>query len=181
MEPKPPDRRDPWRPLRELTPARIALGRSGGSLPTRELLDFQRAHAQARDAVQQPFNPASLAAELGQLGAETMIAASAAPDRKTYLTRPDLGRRLAEESRSRIAVHASPSDVAIIVSDGLSAPAAERQAAPLLAALLPLVRHERWNLAPLVVVAHGRVAIEDEIGNLLGAKLPSSSWASVRV
>ena len=99
-----------------------------------------------------------------------MIAASAAPDRKTYLTRPDLGRRLAEESRSRIAAHASPSDIAIIISNGLSAPAAERQAAPLLAALLPLVRYERWKLAPLVVVVHGRVAIEDEIGNLLGAK-----------
>jgi ethanolamine ammonia-lyase small subunit len=139
-------------------------------MPTRELLDFQRAHAHARDAVQQPFNPASLAAELGQLGVETIIAASAAPDRKTYLTRPDLGRRLAEESRSRIAAQASPSDIAIIISDGLSAPAAERQAAPLLAALLPLVRQARWNLAPLVVVSHGRVAIEDEIGSLLGAK-----------
>ncbi|HVX59747.1 MAG TPA: ethanolamine ammonia-lyase subunit EutC [Pirellulales bacterium] len=170
MEPKPPALRDPWRQLTELTSARIALGRSGGSMPTRELLDFQRAHAYARDAVQQPFNPASLAAELGQLGVETIIAASAAPDRKTYLTRPDLGRRLAEESRSRIAAQASPSDIAIIISDGLSAPAAERQAAPLLAALLPLVRQERWNLAPLVVVSHGRVAIEDEIGSLLGAK-----------
>lgn len=170
MEPTPPALRDPWRQLRELTPARIALGRSGGSLPTRELLDFQQAHAQARDAVQQPFNSASLVGEIAQLGVKTILAASAAPERKTYLTRPDLGRRLAEASRNEIAAHASPSDIAIIVSDGLSAPAAERQAAPLLAALLPLVRQERWKLAPLVVVAHGRVAIEDEIGSLLGAK-----------
>lgn len=170
MAPNQPALPDPWSRLRDLTSARIALGRTGSSLPTRELLDFQRAHAQARDAVQQPFDAASLAAEISQLGFATIVAESAAPDRKTYLTRPDLGRRLAPESQSRLAACKASPDVALIVSDGLSAPAAQRQTAPLLIAFAPLLRREGWNLAPVVVVGHGRVAIEDEIGLLLGAK-----------
>lgn len=170
MEPRPLVQRDPWSQLRALTPARIALGRAGGSLPTQELLDFQRAHALARDAVQQPFNPQTLADEISQLGLPTIILASAAQNRKTYLTRPDLGRRLAEESRAQAASLAATADLAMIVSDGLSAPAAERQAVPLLEALLPLCRQEQWRLAPAAVVANARVAIEDEIGQLFGAR-----------
>lgn len=170
MESRPPARRDPWLQLKDLTPARIALGRAGGSLPTRELLDFQRAHAQARDAVQQPFNPSVLADAISDLGLPAVVVSSAASDRKTYLTRPDLGRCLAPESRSQLVAQASAGDIAIIVSDGLSAPAAERQALPLLKALLPLLRGETWAIAPVVVATHARVAIEDEIGRLLGAK-----------
>ena len=161
---------DPWRRLRELTPARIALGRAGGSLPTRELLDFQRAHAQARDAVLEPFDPAALAAEISSLGAATLVAHSAATDRKTFLTRPDLGRRLSDASRRLFSPDAQGFDVAIIVSDGLSALAVARQATPLLAAFLPLAESVGWRLAPVTVVLHGRVAIADEIGQLLGAK-----------
>jgi ethanolamine ammonia-lyase small subunit len=167
---QPPALPDPWRKLRELTPARIALGRAGGSLPTQELLDFQRSHAQARDAVQAPFDPAALAAKISSLGVRALVAHSAAADRRTFLTRPDLGRRLADESRRLFTACAEPPDAAVIVSDGLSPLAAERQAAPVLAALLPLFEREGWRLAPVTVVSHGRVAIEDEVGQLLGAK-----------
>jgi ethanolamine ammonia-lyase small subunit len=170
MESRPPARRDPWLQLKDLTPARIALGRAGGSLPTRELLAFQRAHAQARDAVQHPFNPHVLADAVSDLGLPTVVVSTAAPDRKTYLTRPDLGRCLASDSRDQLVAQASSADIAIIVSDGLSAPAAERQALPLLKALLPLLRGEAWTIAPVVVATHARVAIEDEVGWLLGAK-----------
>ena len=170
MESRPPARRDPWLQLKDLTPARIALGRAGGSLPTRELLDFQRAHAQARDAVQQPFNPNVLADAVSDLGLPAVVVSTGAPDRKTYLTRPDLGRCLAPDSRDQLVAQASSADIALIVSDGLSAPAAERQALPLLKALLPLLRGEAWTIAPVVVAMHARVAIEDEVGQLLGAK-----------
>src|SRR5437899_7422583 len=94
---------DPWHRLRQLTPARIALGRAGGSLPTRELLDFQLAHALARDAVHQPFDTAQLARALAALYQPIIHLTTAASDRQTYLLRPDLGRTLSEESRQRLS------------------------------------------------------------------------------
>src|SRR4051812_9055030 len=97
-----PDQRDPWHQLRQLTPARIALGRAGGSLPTAALLDFQLAHAMARDAVQCSFDAEGLAREMAALGEPVVQLKTAASDRQTYLLRPDLGRQLAEESRDSL-------------------------------------------------------------------------------
>lgn len=86
------NRPDAWNPLREFTDARIALGRSGASLPTREVLNFGLAHARARDAIHQPFASQQLVAPLAALGLDALTVHSAAPDRHTYLRRPDLGR-----------------------------------------------------------------------------------------
>ncbi len=97
------NRPDAWNPLREFTDARIALGRSGASLPTREVLNFGLAHARARDAIHQPFASQQLVAPLAALGLDALTVHSAAPDRHTYLRRPDLGRRLADESRADLA------------------------------------------------------------------------------
>lgn len=161
---------DPWEHLKSLTAARIALGRSGGSVPTRELLAFELAHAQARDAVLAPFDPEQLVAQLTPLGIGTILLQSAAHSRDEYLQRPDLGRRLADESRESLMRRAPGAvdavDLAIVVSDGLSARAAARHALPLLQALVPLLLEEQWKLAPIAVVRFGRVAIEDEIGEL---------------
>lgn len=165
---------DAWSPLRHVTPARIALGRAGGSLPTREWLDFRAAHAAARDAVHNEFDAASLAAEIAALGVETLVADSAAPDRFAYLQRPELGRCLAPASQellNRAARADVAPDLAIIVSDGLSALAAHRQTTAVLAALVPLLTADGWRLAPVVVARFGRVAIEDQVGQLLGAQL----------
>jgi ethanolamine ammonia-lyase small subunit len=145
--------------LRQFTPARVGVGRSGHSLPTAELLRFQLDHARARDAVYDALDPASLARP------HTLLH-SAAPDRRTYLRRPDLGRRLDDASRAQLTP--GEYDVAIVIADGLSAPAVHHHAAPLLDALLPLL-HD-WRLAPLSVVLQGRVAVGDEIGELLGAQ-----------
>jgi len=154
--------------MRALTPARVALGRTGVSLQTRDMLDFQRAHAQARDAVHAPLNGAALAAELSTItGRPVLRLHSAAPDRATYLQRPDLGRRLTEASRAELSP--GPWDLALIVVDGLSAIAVERHVPPLLQQLLPLL--EGWRLAPLVVVEQGRVGLGDEIGAALGVQL----------
>ena len=163
---------DPWAGLRQFTAARIALGRSGGSLPTREILTFAHDHALARDAVHAPFDPAALAAELRALHPAVLVLASAAPDRATYLQRPDLGRRLSPESLSQLsALSSQPQhDLIVLVSDGLSALAAQRQAPPLLAALLPRLRAAGFTLGPLCVVRHARVALQDEAGALLGAR-----------
>jgi ethanolamine ammonia-lyase small subunit len=165
---------DAWQSLRSATPARIALGRAGGSLPTREWLDFKSAHSAARDAVHQAFDAKSLAAEISALGVETILLDTAAGDRQTYLQRPDFGRRLDAASEARLRAradqHAAP-DLAIIVSDGLSALAVQRQVPPLLALLLARLTGDGWRLAPIAVVRFGRVALEDQIGHLLGARL----------
>jgi ethanolamine ammonia-lyase small subunit len=159
--------------LRVATHARIALGRAGGSLPTDAWLEFKAAHAAARDAVHNVFEPQRLAAEIADLGAPTVVVATAASDRATYLQRPDLGRRLDDASRRRLQATPAPPEapeLVIVVSDGLSALAAHRQAGPLLAALLPRLEVERWRLAPIIIAAFGRVALEDEVGQLLGAQ-----------
>lgn len=166
--------RDPWFQLRRTTPARIALGRAGGSLPTTALLDFRLAHALARDAVHTPFDHASFASQLHPLAPGAIPLATRAAHRREFLLRPDLGRSLDPASRDLLARSAStqnPPDLAIIVSDGLSSLAALRQAPALLETLLPLAASAGWILAPVCVVRHARVAIQDEIGSILRARL----------
>lgn len=148
--------------LKEFTPARVVLGRTGHSLPTVELLRFQLDHARARDAVYEEPDPRSL-------GVPHLLLHSAAPDRATYLRRPDLGRRLDDASRSMLVD--GDYDAAFVIADGLSAPAVHRHAVPVLEAITPLLAADDWKLAPLTVVLQGRVAIGDEIGELLGARL----------
>jgi ethanolamine ammonia-lyase small subunit len=145
--------------LRSFTPARVALGRTGNSLPTGELLRFQLDHARARDAVYRELDAASL-------GMPHLLLRSAAPDRRTYLQRPDLGRQLSKESQLTKGDY----DTAFVIADGLSAPAVHHHAVALLEAVLAQLHSEDWQLAPLTVVMQGRVAIGDEIGERLGAR-----------
>ena len=154
--------------LRDYTPARVDLGRAGHSLPTHELLAFQLAHARARDAVRLPLAVDSLVLELQQKGISSITLASSARDRDEYLRRPDLGRSLSAESSERLAGLRADYDVAFVIADGLSALAAHRHAVPLLDLLL---RDLDWRVAPVAIVNQGRVAIGDQIGQLLGARL----------
>ncbi|MFP6832243.1 MAG: ethanolamine ammonia-lyase subunit EutC [Pseudomonas sp.] len=175
MEKPPVDPQNPWLELRRLTPARIALGRTGTSLPTSAQLDFQFAHAQARDAVHLPFDHAGLSAQLGERGRESLLLHSAAVDRNSYLQRPDLGRKLSDESaqalREHAAAHPGGVDLAIVVADGLSALAVHRHTLPFLNRLEEQMSADGWSMAPVVLVEQGRVAVGDEIGQLLGAKM----------
>jgi ethanolamine ammonia-lyase small subunit len=159
--------------LRALTPARVGLGRVGVSLETRDQLDFQRAHAQARDAVHARLDASALVAEISRIAPLQLLRLhSAAPDRPTYLQRPDLGRRLSDSSRELLARHAPAAphtDLAIVLADGLSALAAERHGPSLVAELFP--RLETWSIAPLTIVEQARVAIGDEIGLALGVQI----------
>lgn len=157
--------------LRALTPARVGLGRTGVSLETRDLLDFQRAHAQARDAVHARLDSAALAAEIGSgIRPQVLRLHSAAVSRAEYLQRPDLGRKLNEASRTILADQPSDEvDLVVVIADGLSALAVERHVPPLLQELLP--RLSDWWLAPLCIVEQGRVAIGDEIGLALNSKI----------
>lgn len=183
---------NPWSALRRYTDARIALGRAGVSLPTQAQLAFQLAHAQARDAVHLALDPTALRQALADLGQEAVALHSAAADRNSYLQRPDLGRRLGAESRALLmsrlsapqqalvspqasaldqAIVERVHDVAFVVADGLSALAICRHAVPFLQALLPRLLDEGWQVAPLTLVSQGRVAVADEVGQLLRARM----------
>ena len=155
--------------LRNFTSARVGLGAAGVSLPTREVLAFQLAHARARDAVHAELDIPALARDLGDF----VMAHSEAHDRATYLRRPDLGRRLDPESRRRIQEKSGKGkfDVAFVIADGLSAQAVQRHAPRILELALPEPNAAAWRIAPLVVVQQGRVAVGDEIGQILGADL----------
>jgi ethanolamine ammonia-lyase small subunit len=160
--------KDPWNALRRFTHARIALGRAGNSLPTAPLLAFNLAHAQARDAVHHPLDADTLHHALRGQGFESIDVHSAAPDREHYLRRPDLGRRLSDDSRRALAQRPKPAqanDVVFVIGDGLSAFAASKQAIPLLQAVRPKLND--WNIGPVVVARQARVALGDEIGELL--------------
>src|SRR3954464_8368028 len=89
---------DPWAVLRGATRARVALGRAGDGLPTARELEFRAAHAAARDAVHTALDPERVRTALRDagVGLDVLEVQSQAPDRTTYLQRPDLGRRLAE-------------------------------------------------------------------------------------
>ena len=144
------------------------------SLPTAAHLDFQLAHARARDAVHEALEVGGLIADLEREGLEAVVMRSAAGDRARYLQRPDLGRRLDGASRellARVAARAPAPDVAFVAADGLSARVVQRHAVPLLRAAAPTLRREGWRLAPVVVAEQARVALGDEIGALLGARL----------
>lgn len=165
---------NPWTRLRQYTPARIALGRAGTSLPTKPHLEFQLAHARARTAVHHELNVAKVQSAIEAQGLEVIVAHSAAENRAVYLQRPDLGRSLDETSRNALLALAKPSqpyDVAFVIGDGLSALAIEENAAPFLETLLPALRYGNWRPAPVVIVKQARVATGDEVGELLGASI----------
>jgi ethanolamine ammonia-lyase small subunit len=163
-----PPARDPWMNLARWTPARIALGRAGASLPTREVLGLALAHARARDAVHAPFDAAAVASQCTDLGLDTLQVASAAIERDLYLRRPDQGRRLSVASREGMEKRtAKPADLALMICDGLSAAAVHAHAGPLLAAFLPYVAQLQLSLAPVVIARGARVALGDEVGTLL--------------
>jgi ethanolamine ammonia-lyase small subunit len=156
------ERSDPFAVLRRLTPARIGLGRVGSGLPTAALLDFQFAHANAREAVATSLDAETLAAELNW---PSLILDSAAPDRETYLRRPDLGRRVAPRAGP---IARGDFDLAIVIADGLSAAAAQVHATEVARVLVATLGG--WHIAPTAIVRQGRVAIGDEIGERLGAR-----------
>lgn len=164
---------NPWAFLRRYTAARIALGRCGSALPTREVLALKLAQAQARDAVWAELECEELRREFEtRLDRPCVCVESQAAHRDIYLRRPDLGRRLSPPSVKMLEEARGPArsyDVVLVVADGLSAISLPKHAIPTLQAVLPKLAG--WSCAPIVVARHGRVAIGDEIGEILGAEI----------
>jgi ethanolamine ammonia-lyase small subunit len=161
--------------LRSLTAARVSLPMSGHAIATSEVLKFQLAHAQARDAVHASLDAEVFARrlrdelpQLAEQGVKVLTLRSCAVDRASYLRHPQRGRSLHAESAT--ALKSTPCDLAISIADGLSALAVERNTIPLLAVLLPRLAENGWTLGPITVVQQGRVGIGDAIGERLGAR-----------
>lgn len=170
--PEPSPGTDPWAALCAFTAARIALGRTGTSVPLREALAFRLAHAHARDAVYSALDADRLLGELAALKLPTVQVRSCASTRSDYLRRPDWGRQLDDDSCIALAGQAAGDcDMAIVLADGLSATAINDHALPLLHLLLLPLREASFRLAPIVLAEQARVALGDEIGHLLRARL----------
>jgi ethanolamine ammonia-lyase small subunit len=151
---------DIWKSLAAFTPARVALGRAGDGLPTQRVLEFQLAHARARDAVHAAFDADAIAAALPP----ALVLETRAPDRAAYLMNPDLGRRLSDDAQAKLT--AGQYDAVLVIADGLSATAIDAHGVTLARAIF--AHGLRW--APTSVVRHGRVAVGDEIAQALGAQ-----------
>lgn len=155
---------DLWAPLRAATRARIGLGRAGDSLPTRRVLEFQAAHAAARDAVHDPLDVDTLIQRLRQIGIdEPLRVRSRATSRSEYLRRPDLGRSPAGLSD----LPKTKADIGFVLADGLSPRALTDHAAGMVDALVREFGN-RYRIAPLVIATQARVALGDHIGQALG-------------
>ena len=164
---------DPWKKLSRFTPARIGLGRTGGSLLTKAQLDFRLAHARARDAVQAPFLLPELTETLQRLQLSTVHLSTLATNRQQYLLRPDLGRTLTDSSRSLLQGESTrwgSRNLAILISDGLAAQAANLQAVPTLQPLIDTLARQGWSFYPIFLVPFARVKLQDEVGEILGAR-----------
>jgi ethanolamine ammonia-lyase small subunit len=160
------------RDLRHLTPARVGLGRAGASLPTSALLEFTLDHARARDAVHAELDIAAIAAGLDALGLQALQVSSCAQSRKDYLRRPDLGRKLDAASQDALASgRPGACDLAVVIGDGLSPLAVNAHAVELVRNLLPRLGSGGIALGPVVIASGARVALGDEIGALLGARM----------
>lgn len=158
--------------LREHTPARVALGRSGHSLPTQRLLEFNLDHARARDAVYSVFDLEKMESRLKELSLPTLRLQSQAMDRREYLLRPDFGRALHQNSHREIQNLGQPeNDLCIVIADGLSAVAVNTHAVEVVKLLLHKIQKANWRLAPIALVEQGRVAIADEIGEGLRSEM----------
>jgi ethanolamine ammonia-lyase small subunit len=162
---------DAWHSLKAFTAARIALGKTGTAIPLKEVLNFKLAFAHARDAVYSLLDYKQLLAELQAFDLPVYSLQSKADNRSDYLQRPDLGRQLNEESKNKLQnTGGEQYDISIILADGLSAAAVNKNTLPLLQLLVPALQHQ-YSLAPIVLVQNARVAIGDEIGSILQAKL----------
>lgn len=158
--------------LKKHTPARVALGRTGHSIPTQRLLEFNLDHARARDAVYSVFDLEKTTSQLSELGLTSVRLRSRAEDRREYLLRPDFGRALHQDSRQEILNLAPPeSELCIVIADGLSAVAINTHAVEVIKLLLEKIQKANWRLAPVALMTQGRVAIADDIGEGFRAEM----------
>ncbi len=161
---------DIWSNLRKYTDARIALGRTGASIPTEKHLEFQLAHARARDSVNSRIDFSEIKLELNRMNLSYIELETKAKDKSLYLKRPDLGKELSIEANQSLSEKKEKSKLVIILGDGLSAKAIQKQSIPFLKEFLPSL-DSSISVFPIVLVEGARVAVSDEIGQVIGAEI----------
>lgn len=165
---------DPWKQLKGFTQARIGLHRVGHSLSTKDLLDFQTAHALAHSAVNKIWDIDCFEKKIKKLNKNTIRVETAVSIKEQYLKFPTLGRVLTPNSREKLVKYSKQhhTDIVFIMTDGLSVPAIDAHAIPLWRALQPLLHSMLGELKiTLVLAPYGRVALSDDVGHALGAKM----------
>jgi ethanolamine ammonia-lyase small subunit len=162
---------DEWTSFKKHTAARIALGRTGVSVPLKELLEFKAAHAMAREAVYSTLDHEQVRAGVESLGLDAIKLHSRATIRQRYLQTPNLGRQLDEESVSRLSQKGKGYRVCFCIADGLSATATNQHAIPVLSLTVKKLQQAKMTIAPIAIIEQGRVAIADEVGYQLKAEV----------
>ncbi len=167
---------DPWTDLRAHTQARLALGRAGAALPTAELLRFGLAHAQARDAVHVPLDAEALASQLQALGCTTRAGAQrrAGPRHLPAAPRPGpppVRCRCAGAARTGHQQTAATPSTCCWWWPTACRPWPWRGRRHLLIDAIRQQKPAGWQLGPVVIAQQARVALGDEVGALLGARL----------
>ena len=161
-----PHRKEVLEDLRRSTAARIAVGRAGPRPRTVTLLRFLADHSRSKDTVLKEI-PSDWVAKTGLLEVHSEIT-----DKDQYLTRPDLGRRLSKEAIDTIQAKCKKNpQVQVVISDGLSTDAITANFDEILPPLLKGLESAGLNVGTPFFVRHGRVKVEDQIGELLGAKV----------
>jgi ethanolamine ammonia-lyase small subunit len=147
------------------TPARIVVGRAGTRYRTNTMLRFRADHAAAKDAVMSEVD-GELLRKL-----DMFEVASRAPDKATFLQRPDLGRALSDEARAELGKRIGRAPTLVIVyGDGLSAAAINQHLPEFHGALLAALASRGIAHAPAFFVRRSRVKVMDEIARLTGAQ-----------
>lgn len=163
---------DPWTDLKQYTDARIALGRTGCSILTKDHLEFSLAHAKARDTIYQKFERERVSEQLRNMGLDTLYVTSQAENRNIFLKRPDMGRKLSDESRNKLKeLNYNGADVLLVIGDGLSSKAVNKQAVPLIKQFLPYMKELNLTVGPVVLAKGSRVALGDDIAECMHCKL----------
>jgi len=158
--------------VQRTTPARIFTGRAGVGYRTSTQLELRRDHAAALDAVHTVLN---LEHDLGQEFVDEwklFKVSSEATSKSQYLMRPDLGRRLNNESRSEVLRRCPAGvDFQVVIGDGLSAAAVVEQVPRLLPDLLMGARISGMRVGQPFVIQYCRVGILNDIGDLLAPQV----------
>ncbi|MEZ7498775.1 ethanolamine ammonia-lyase subunit EutC [Flavobacterium sp. Arc3] len=161
---------DNWHQLKEFTNARIALGRAGNALPTNEVLQLRMAHALAKDAISTEIDVLNIKEDAKKIGLNIVFTQSQITNTSEYLRNPNKGRVLHDQSCTQLKEYPQKkADLCIIIADGLSAEAVNLHAMKLIEVLLPKLKIK--DIGPIIVVKYGRVAISDEIGEILDSKI----------
>jgi ethanolamine ammonia-lyase small subunit len=158
--------------IRARTPARVLADRSGAAYRTGTQLELRQAHAAARDAVRAELD---LERDLGPEFVQQwklFSVSTKATSKDEFLRRPDLGRCLNENARSKLLAQCpANADLQIVIGDGLSVTAVAVQVLPLLPLIDQMAQSRRWKLGRLFAVHYCRVGVINDVGELLQPKV----------